>query len=217
MGRISARKNDTVLIFLLLLSIGVFPCTLLVRSASATDIYQLTLPKNAAVITVPAGNQYALCDICPPLTLMNENTVEQRQPTKMALRFSEKPDIFPKTDLPVSGNEDRHESGPLLTVNFDLNSARVKGGEIQKIQGAVPSLRTKAPLKISGFTCNLGSKAHNDRLALQRAHTVKSILLRSGLRKDDIASVEGKGKCCFADTAPARHFVNRRVEITPQK
>lgn len=217
MGRISARKNDTVLSFLLLLSIGVFPCTFLVRSASATDIYQLTLPKNAAVITVPAGNQYALCDICPPLTLMNENTVEQRQPTKMALRFSEKPDIFPKTDLPVSGNEDRHESGPLLTVNFDLNSARVKGGEIQKIQGAVPSLRTKAPLKISGFTCDLGSKAHNDRLALQRAQTVRSILLRSGLRKDDIASVEGKGKCCFADTAPARHFVNRRVEITPQK
>lgn len=217
MGRISARKNDTVLSFLLLLSIGVFPCMLLARPASAADIYQLTLPKNAAVITVPAGNQYALCDICPPLTLMNENTVEQRQPTKMALRFSEKPDIFPKTDLPVSGNEDRHESGPLLTVNFDLNSAQIKGGEIQKIQGAVPSLRTKAPLKISGFTCDLGSKAHNDRLALQRAQTVRSILLRSGLRKDDIASVEGKGKCCFADTAPARHFVNRRVEITPQK
>ena len=217
MGRISALRNDTVLTFLLLLSIVVFPCALLVHSASATDIYQLPLPKNAAVITVPAGNQYALCDICPPLTLMNENTVEQRQPTKMALRFSEKPDIFPKTALPVSGNEDRHESGPLLTVNFDLNSAWVKGGEIQKIQGAVPSLRTKAPLKISGFTCDLGSKAHNDRLALQRAQTVKSILLRSGLRKDDIASVEGKGKCCFADTAPARHFVNRRVEITPQK
>ena len=217
MGRISALRNDTVLTFLLLLSIVVFPCALLVHSASATDIYQLPLPKNAAVITVPAGNQYALCDICPPLTLMNENTVEQRQPTKMALRFSEQPDIFPKTDMSVSGNEDRHESGPLLTVNFDLNSAQIKGGEIQKIQGAVPSLRTKAPLKISGFTCDLGSKAHNDRLALQRAHTVKSILLRSGLRKDDIASVEGKGKCCFADTAPARHFVNRRVEITPQK
>lgn len=217
MGRISALNISKTHDFSLFLGLGVFLCMLLARPASAADIYQLAFPKNAAVITLPAGNQYALCDICPPLTLMNENTVEQRQPTKMALRFSEKPAIFPKTDLPVSGNEDRHESGPLLTVNFDLNSAQIKGGEIQKIQGAVPSLRTKAPLKISGFTCDLGSKAHNDRLALQRAQTVRSILLRSGLRKDDIASVEGKGKCCFADTAPARHFVNRRVEITSQK
>ena len=217
MGRISALNISKTRDSLLFLGLGVFLCMLPARLASATDIYQLTLPKNAAVVTVPAGNQFALCDICPPLTQMNENTVEERQPTKMALRFSEKPDIFSKTDQPVSDIEDRHESGPLLTVNFDLNSAQIKGGEIQKIQGAVPSLRTKAPLKISGFTCDLGSKAHNDRLALQRAHTVKSILLRSGLRKDDIASVEGKGKCCFADTAPARHFVNRRVEITPQK
>ncbi len=217
MGRISARKIDTVFGFLLFLSIGVFPCTLLVRSAFAADIYQMTLPKNAAVVTVPAGNQYAICDTCPPLTQMNENVVEERQPTKIAIRFSEKPDILAKAGQQDPAIEDRHESGPLLTVNFDLNSAQVKGGEIKKIKGAVSSLRDKAPLKVSGYTCELGSQAHNDKLALQRAQAVISFLLLSGLRRDDIASVEGKGKCCFADNAPARYFVNRRVEITSQQ
>jgi len=217
MGRISARKIGTRLDFLLFLSIGVFLFTLLVRPASAADIYQLTLPKDTAVVTVPAGNQYAICDTCPPLTQMNENVVEERQPTKIAIRFSEKPDILAETNSTAPAIEDRHDAGPLLTVNFDLNSALVKGGERKKIKGAVPSLQAKAPLRVSGYTCELGSQAHNDRLALQRAQAVKSVLLQSGLRRGDIASVEGKGKCCFVDTAPARHFVNRRVEITSQQ
>ncbi len=216
MGRIGAQRIKTNY-FMLFLCLGVLFCALHVRIAAAADIYQLAIPKNGVVVTVPAGNQYAFCDICPPLTPMYDKTVEERQPTKMALRFSEKPEIFPKTELKASDPEDRSSSSPLLTVNFDLNSAQVKGGELQKIRGAAPSLRKKAPLRISGFTCDLGSQAHNDRLALRRAQTVTSLLVRSGLRREDIAVVEGKGKCCFADTDPARHFANRRVEITSQK
>jgi outer membrane protein OmpA-like peptidoglycan-associated protein len=176
----------------------------------------MTLPKETNIVSVPTSNQYALCDGCPALTRMNENVMEERQPAKMAIRFSEKPDILAKPRQQGPALEDRHESLPLMTVYFDLDSARVKGGERKKIEGAVPSLRMKAPLKVTGFTCDLGSQAHNDRLALQRAQSVKSALIRSGLRRGDIAVVEGKGKCCFADTSPARHFANRRVEIESQ-
>jgi outer membrane protein OmpA-like peptidoglycan-associated protein len=217
MGRISALKTDNSTEFLRSLALAVMFCVLLVRAASAADIYQVTLPQEANVVSVPARSQYAICDTCPALTRMNENVVEERRPTKIAIRFSEKPDIPAKPGQQGLALEDRQGSGPFLTVNFDLDSAQVKGGERKKIEGAVASLRKKAPLKVTGFTCDLGSQAHNDRLALQRAQAVKSALIKSGLRRGDIAVVEGKGKCCFADTYPARHFANRRVEIGSQQ
>jgi len=91
------------------------------------------------------------------------------------------------------------------TVYFDLDSAVLKDPEKNKIDRAVPhGGRVDA---VTGYTCDLGSQEHNDRLAMKRAESVSSYLKG----KEVIPlQVEGKGKCCYVSE---ERELNRRVEI----
>ena len=215
--RTTQSKIDLVLKFLAFLSIGSF--VFMVYVASAADIAEMTLPKNTSVITVVSGEQYAICDTCPSLSQLNEIMVEEKRPAPLAIRFSDAPAIIPTAQPVVVPKKDLTESvdRTLLTVNFSLNSARVEGGEREKLRGAIPSLRKEAPISLSGYTCDLGSQEQNDKLAIRRAEAVRSELFRSGFPGGDIAATTGKGRCCYADADPARRSLNRRVEVKSYK
>jgi outer membrane protein OmpA-like peptidoglycan-associated protein len=92
------------------------------------------------------------------------------------------------------------------TVYFPLNSSLISQTEKQKILGALESLKHR-DVKVTGYTCELGSKEHNDRLALSRARAVAGILETSGIKP---AAVSGEGKCCYIS---GDKEMNRRVEI----
>lgn len=92
------------------------------------------------------------------------------------------------------------------TVLFPLNSSLISQTEKQKILDALESLKGRG-VKVTGYTCDLGSKEHNDRLALSRARTVAGILETNGIKP---AAVSGEGKCCYIS---GDKEVNRRAEI----
>ena len=68
----------------------------------------------------------------------------------------------------------------------------------------------KMPMQITGFTCDLGSQAANDKLAKQRAVVVAELLKDNGFL---VSSVEGKGKQGYISDRPQMRYLNRRVEI----
>jgi outer membrane protein OmpA-like peptidoglycan-associated protein len=86
------------------------------------------------------------------------------------------------------------------TVYFDLDSCSLKESEKLKLD----SLDRSKSYEIVGYTCDLGSKRHNDSLALRRALAVKDYLGVEG-------KVQGRGKCCYADKKD--RAMNRRVEV----
>ncbi len=62
-------------------------------------------------------------------------------------------------------------------------------------------------MKILGYTCDLVSKSHNDRLALARAKAVAKVLEEKGMKP---LTVSGEGKCC---SVSEDRRLNRRAEI----
>ncbi|MHB8843293.1 MAG: OmpA family protein [Nitrospirota bacterium] len=92
------------------------------------------------------------------------------------------------------------------TVYFPLNSSLISQTEKQKILDALGSLKGR-DVKVIGYTCELGSKEHNDRLALSRARAVADILETGGIKP---VAVSGAGKCCYIS---GDKKMNRRAEI----
>jgi len=128
---------------------------------------------------------------------------------------------------PVSGSEgtfpkkDTSEREPAaearITVLFGLDSSALTEPEKARLSSFVENLgaETKAgDLSVTGYTCDLGSKAHNDVLAIKRGEAVAAYLRESGLHA---MRVTGTGKCSYATKDPGRRYLNRRVEVTTSK
>jgi len=96
------------------------------------------------------------------------------------------------------------------TFRFGPGSSRLSKAqeeEIAKIAQRI--IRTGARnIRVKGFTCDLGSKPYNDRLALKRAGTVASLLTKSGVH---LSGFSGQGKCCYISKTSRE--ANRRAEI----
>jgi outer membrane protein OmpA-like peptidoglycan-associated protein len=98
----------------------------------------------------------------------------------------------------------------LATIYFKLDSDVIRDPEMEKLRSnVVGQIKDKKNLKISvrGYTCELGTKAHNDRLAVRRAKVVAKVLEEAGIH---LAEVSGEGKCCYVSDELSR---NRRSEV----
>lgn len=98
----------------------------------------------------------------------------------------------------------------LATIYFKLDSDVVRDSEMKKIRKAVlDQLKDKKDLKVSvkGYTCELGTKEHNDGLANRRAKVVAKVLEEAGIR---LTQVSGEGKCCYVSE---ELHMNRRSEV----
>ena len=99
------------------------------------------------------------------------------------------------------------------SVLFPLDSFALQIPEKAKLSAFVAEVKDRKDLSVSveGYTCDLGSRAHNDALAKKRAETVAAYLKKAGVH---ITRVTGAGKCCYTTEDPSRRPFNRRVEIT---
>ena len=110
-----------------------------------------------------------------------------------------------------------HAADARITVLFGLDSSALSDAEKARLSSFVKSLdaETKAGnLFVTGYTCDLGSKAHNDVLAIERAEAVETYLRKAGLHA---MWVTGTGKCCYATKDPGKRYLNRRAEVTISK
>jgi len=98
-------------------------------------------------------------------------------------------------------------------VFFALGSAEVFEEAAESLAASIAGCTAgETPLTVIGHTCNLGPQGLNDRLALQRAEAVATILRRHGFT---VADIRGKGKFGYRTTNPDEQHLNRRVEIIP--
>ena len=149
----------------------------------------------------------------------------------LSIRVSQNP--APSTNkeaaqrVPVSGNSEtavsedkshkRQDPDARITILFGLDSSALNHAEKAKISSFIESLdaETRAGnLFVTGYTCDLGSKAHNDTLAIKRAEAVGAYLRKADLH---VMWVTGTGKCCYATRDTSKRYLNRRVEVTISK
>jgi OmpA-OmpF porin, OOP family len=111
-----------------------------------------------------------------------------------------------------TGEKNRGSDGS-ITILFDLDSSTLNDTERVRLFSFVESSRAAAKgsdLSVTGYTCDLGSKAHNDALARKRAETVATYLQKAGMY---LSRVTGVGKCCYTTEDQGTRHLNRRVEV----
>lgn len=122
-----------------------------------------------------------------------------------------------ETAIKEDKKHEQQDTDARITVLFDLDSSALSDAERARLSSFVKSLGTETRggnLFVTGYTCDLGSKAHNDVLAIKRAEVVEAYLRKAGLH---VMWVTGTGKCCYATKDPGKRYLNRRVEVTISK
>ena len=122
-----------------------------------------------------------------------------------------------ETATSVDKNNGQQDPDTRITVLFGLDSPALSNAERARLSSFVKSLDAEAKagnLFVTGYTCDLGSKGHNDVLAIERAEAVEAYLRKTGLH---VMWVTGMGKCCYATKDPSKRYLNRRVEVTISK
>ena len=153
--------------------------------------------------------QFVICDNRPRTPL-----VPAHSPPPIALRFGTDP---AKTLESPKETQVAEASPPLpvpkitleKTIHFAFDSSKVR--DRQSVTLLARSLKSDPALigvRVVGFTCDLGSKTHNDRLALRRVEAVAEILGEEGFK---VVEIGGEGKCCYV---PGERRHSRRAEIS---
>lgn len=98
-------------------------------------------------------------------------------------------------------------------IHYDFGKSHLTEIGARKMNALLPEAKKSIRIEVIGRTDDIGTRAFNDRLARQRADTVRAWLVRQGI----LASItmDAEGMCCYVDgsrTAAARRQ-NRRVEI----
>ena len=101
--------------------------------------------------------------------------------------------------------------GLIRPILFDLGSATLPAkAETIVLPQLADKVTMATPLQVTGYTCDLGSQAFNDALALRRAEAVADMLRPHGYT---VPVVTGRGKCDYVSTDAEKRHLNRRVEI----
>ncbi len=181
-----------------------------------------------AVRVAGSASEFVICESCPNPTALEREmkpvavVLKMTEPTsssgstpvnRVATQFPVTVTETSKTEgsPPSSASTGTTVAGPAacrtMTVYFDLGSSRVRDEDRSKIEEFSRSLTGKEAVLVKGYTCDIGGKKFNDRLALTRARAVAGIIENAGLSP---VMVSGEGKCCYLSDDKV---LNRRVEI----
>src|SRR5579859_5859893 len=100
-------------------------------------------------------------------------------------------------------------------INFEFNSSILSDGYPSLLRLAdLLSQHKDYKVKVTGNTDYVGSAAYNDKLALRRAETVKSFLVKYGVDAGQIStSGDGKRDPEVDNKTKEGRFMNRRVRL----
>jgi hypothetical protein len=101
-------------------------------------------------------------------------------------------------------------------INFEFNSSILSDGYPSLLRLAeLLSQHRDYRVKVAGHTDYVGSARYNDRLALQRAESVKAFLVKYGASPDQVTtSGDGKRAPEVDNRSKEGRFMNRRVVMT---
>ncbi|WP_018694129.1 OmpA family protein [Algicola sagamiensis] len=162
-------------------------------------------------------DEYVFCDLrrgawrCPNLT--PKTPITQRELHKPEKEdYNASPSVVTKHQKPKALNTKKSFS--LFTkVHFDFDSATLKLREQERLKALFQKLAQKE-ITLVGYTDDIGTENYNDKLALNRAKSVKSLLLELGVSSQQI-TISGNGVCCYLvpNSSEDKRGINRRVEV----
>lgn len=210
-----------------------------VNEAPVGEVTVVSVPANAPVEVVPPESKhqdaFVLPASAPPIVLpsVREGTTERPAILPVTVPSVAQPDqkttaappITPKRSAPEvmpAASTRTHDAVPSSAerpvtdtcvpqvVNFKWASLWVSPRTAREL---VAALKTCGANKVvvSGFTCDLGSKTVNDRMAIGRAEEVAKILRKAGF---EVIAVNGRGKSDYVGSNPDHRDDNRRVVVT---
>jgi outer membrane protein OmpA-like peptidoglycan-associated protein len=105
----------------------------------------------------------------------------------------------------------------LQDVSFETGKSQLLPGGVNRMQPLINYLKLspQTQVRIEGYTDNVGGVAYNNQLSLDRANSVKSVLVSGGVAPERITTVgSGMSKPVATNSTPAGRQANRRVEVT---
>jgi outer membrane protein OmpA-like peptidoglycan-associated protein len=172
-----------------------------------------------AQVEEPGRLRFVVCSDCPqrtPKTLPGQPvTADVRTgmpaPARSAPTSSSPP-------APVTARQDKRF---VATVNFALNSSKLRPDAQQQLDALLPVLVFATDVQVTGFTDDLGPPALNQRLALARASAVVNALKPAigarGQYEGDapLPTPLGRPLCCYLtdNRSEPERATNRRAEV----
>jgi len=155
--------------------------------------------------------------IADELPVIAEPTEPVQKTEAAAVVVSEQP--VSKPIVPVA--EEKRVEQPLdtvstITINFAQNSDKTVYEENGKIKELSDMLKANPNqcLRITGHTCNWGTRRNNLRVGLMRANSVKAKLSTQGAPANQmITESKGEAEPLVPNTSEVNRKKNRRVEI----
>lgn len=180
-----------------------------VKPAPKPNTYVVLLPEEggapAAVIVGEGATALTLDRPFSAATVDNEGKVDRRSPTAAEANQTFAAALAALPPKPIS-----------YTLYFETNSTQITQGSRPQLEAlmADAARRQAVEVQVTGHTDRVGSDADNDRLSLQRAEAVRTMLLQTGIKATFIRAV-GRGEreplVPTADEQPEAR--NRRVEV----
>lgn len=166
-----------------------------VQPVDPLNTVQATVEERGSYPAPTASEEPTILDDKKPVTAtISESVVPQKNtPNETSERQSVPQDDNPKIQI--------------LTINFELGSSQIRP-EYKNILNRVTTIYSKREFEVVGFTCPLGSKKRNERVALERATAVADFISANGGK---VTKVMGKPMCCYV--SKTENWKNRRVEI----
>ncbi|HSQ12904.1 MAG TPA: OmpA family protein [Candidatus Deferrimicrobium sp.] len=180
-----------------------------VKPAPKINTYVVLLPEEGGAPTsVIVGEGAHVLTLDPPFsgaTVDSEGKIERKSPTAAEADKTFGAALAAQPPKPIS-----------FTLYFDTNSTQVTTASRPQLDAlmAEAARRQAVEVQVTGHTDRVGNAADNDRLSLQRAETMRTMLVQNGIKATFIRAV-GRGEreplVPTADEQPEAR--NRRVEV----
>ncbi|MGZ8531151.1 MAG: OmpA family protein [Candidatus Binatia bacterium] len=180
-----------------------------VKPAPKINTYVVLLPEEGGAPTsVIVGEGAHALTLDQPLsgaTVDSEGKIERKSPTAAEADKTFAAALAAQPPKPIS-----------FTLYFDTNSTPITTASRAQLDAlrAEAARRQAVEVQVTGHTDRVGNAADNDRLSLQRAETMRTMLVQNGIKATFIRAV-GRGEreplVPTADEQPEAR--NRRVEV----
>ena len=180
-----------------------------VKPAPKINTYVVLLPEEGSAPTsVIVGDGAQALTLDQPFsgaTVDSAGMIERKSPTAAEIDQTFAAALAAQPPKPIS-----------FTLYFDTNSTQVITASRPQLDAlmAEAARRQAVEVQVTGHTDRVGSDADNDRLSLQRAESVRAMLVQIGIKAMFIRAV-GRGEreplVPSADEQPEAR--NRRVEV----
>jgi len=159
---------------------------------------------------IPVALKFSQPEDAKPVQAIQLVAIENKTPAKE--KRIEKPlsvqaspsEIKSQTTIPPS--EIDHASCKKNIVFFPFDKFQIGDSERDQIRQFINCIRGRE-VKVTGYTCRIGNKSHNDKLAKFRADSVAMYLRQEGVI---VKEMTGKGQQQYISGI---NHINRRVEI----